>query len=163
MGLIGCWLCTCVQSEYLRATDVADSDCGGHGRRCCAQPRTCMAAGGSFSQSRHPWPWGRSTIAKMGGVDCGQGKMRGSLGGGSRGSECQSDRQTRIRLVGAAWQPAHRKWAQATALQSWRSTSPTRAEGEVCGSVGGVTRIPGASDSGRAVAMELGLGTGLIQ
>jgi hypothetical protein len=66
-------------------------------------------------------PWGRSTIARVGGVDSCQGKMRGSLGGGIRGSERQLGRLTRTRIepVGAAWRQEHQK-GRATSLQALR-------------------------------------------
>jgi hypothetical protein len=78
-----------------------------------------MAADGSLLAEQAPW--GRSTIARVGGVDSCQGKMRGSLGGGIRGSERQLGRLTRTRIepVGAAWRQEHQK-GRATSLQALR-------------------------------------------
>jgi hypothetical protein len=115
MGLVGGSACTRVQGEYLWATDVADSDCevatSGAGRRR-------RGRGGRQQLLAEQAPCGKSTIARLGGVDAvtaAKGETRGSLGRDNRrrcqwSPECHLDRLTRmIRAVGAAWLCEHQK------------------------------------------------------
>ncbi len=102
-ALVGGSACNSVQGEYQWATDVADSDCG-------------VAAGGAGRRRRgrgsrqqllaEQAPCGKSTIARLGGVD-------GCQGGDAREHQQRQPRvgMTWIRAVGAAWRREHRKGA----------------------------------------------------
>jgi hypothetical protein len=91
MGLVGSSACTRVQGEYLWATDVADSDCGvaegGAGRR-----RRGRGRGGRKQLLAEQAPFGKSTIARLGGVDGGPGgatELYPNLGGPGTPGGCR--------------------------------------------------------------------------
>ena len=100
LGLVGSSIRSRMRGECLRATDVADSDCGSHGRRVWEPPSMGKAEGSRCLAELATW--GKSAIA-MGRVDNSQGKMREALGGGlaclSDGGAIDSDMASRSRMA----------------------------------------------------------------